>query len=133
MPRASTMRNEKGQFIKGHGRSCKPFLNVIPISLKKEIRVYKADIIADLGGESEITAGKLLLIDNALHIYQIIRVIEAAVNKQGPMRGGKLTFNLTENYLKYCTAFRLALQAIGLERGKARRKSPEELRKLLEG
>ena len=50
MPKPSTMRDKEGKFIKGHGRSCKPFVNVIPIGLKKEIRIYKARIIRDLGG-----------------------------------------------------------------------------------
>jgi len=87
--------------------------------LRPFIEDVRAGLIADLGPRDEdLTTAQRLMIDRAISLLMVIRCIEEEASESGVFRGGAIDSVLKEVYITYVNSFRLALQAIGIDKKK---------------
>jgi len=113
------IRDKKGRFKPGHANTHGAFKKKLPVRLKHEAAAYRLAIVKDLGGESNISAARLILIEKAMHLYAVTRSIENYINDRGCFRGKghhtRLEPVLANNYTNYVNSLRLILREIGIE------------------
>jgi len=88
---------------------------------RRYIREYlietRKGIILDLGGEESLTTAKVVLVDRAISLLSICRVIEEWVRENGVFTGRRLQPVLSI-YLSFLNQLRSTLLCLGLERAK---------------
>ena len=84
-------------------------------------------LIIDLGGESSLSAQKLILIDRCISLLGVIRGIEESHQENIMTDRGELRPALGKNYLSYVNSARLILCSLGLERRTEQVLTPLEL------
>ncbi len=73
-------------------------------------------LLADLGGEENLSAQKLMLIDRLISLLGVVRGIEEHHKDNILNRDGTLKPSLGKNYLSYVNSSRQILMCLGLER-----------------
>jgi len=88
--------------------------------LRSFIEEARAGLVADLGPtEEDLTMAQRLLIARAISLLCVIRCIEEEASETGVFKGGQIDPVLKEVYITYVNSFRLALQALGIDKRKA--------------
>lgn len=101
--------------------------------LRRFLTTAREGLIADHGGEENMSTAQLILVDRVISKLAISRLIEEYVKESGIFNDGKLQGVLKENYLAYSNSLRLDLQALGLnEQASDRVLSPLELAKKID-
>jgi len=92
----------------------------------------RESLLEDLGGESNLSAQKLILVDRCVSLLSVLRGIEMFFEEDIMSKTGELAPALGKNYISYVNATRQILCALGLERKTERVLSPLEYIKQLD-
>ena len=76
----------------------------------------REQLIRDLGGEENLSAGQIILCDRVTCKLGVLRCIEEHVRETHVFQGNRLNSALSKNYLSYSNSIRLDLQALGIEK-----------------
>lgn len=80
-------------------------------------------LIVDLdpGGEANLSTSQVVLVDRAVSILGVIRLIEEYAKVNGIMEGPHLTPSLGQHYLSFNNSLRLILNQLGVSKGAGER------------
>jgi hypothetical protein len=80
----------------------------------------REQLVQDIGGgEQNLSAQEIILIDRVICKVGVLRCIEEHVKETGVFHGNRLNPALSKNYLSYSNSVRLDLQALGIGKRKA--------------
>lgn len=80
----------------------------------------REQLVLDIGGgEQNLNAQEVILIDRIICKLGVLRCIEEHVRETGVFQGNRLNSALSKNYLSYSNSIRLDLQALGIGKKKA--------------
>lgn len=110
-------RDERGRFLPGnkialtHGA----YARRLPLRIRREgAKVYQG-IVADLGGDGNLTTAQVVLIEKSVGLYQITRALEEWLVKEGVVKKQRLNPALAV-YASFVNSLRLNLNALGIDR-----------------
>ncbi len=89
------------------------------VYLRRFLTHARESLIADMGGEENMSMAQLILTDRVVSKLAICRLIEEHAKEQGVFRSGELQAVLKQNYLAYSNSLRLDLMALGLDNKEA--------------
>src|SRR4030042_4642396 len=85
--------------------------------LRKYLTDFRAGLTRDLGGEDQLTAAQVVLIDRALANLHLVRLIEIYTAEAGPWaEPGKLRHVLPGPYVTFARELREDLRLLGITR-----------------
>jgi hypothetical protein len=88
--------------------------------LRKYLSDFREGLVTDLGGEDQITAARLVLVDRATMKLGLIRLIEIYLANAGPWdRPGEIKPVIPGPYMRLTDGLRSDLLALGLDRQEA--------------
>jgi len=106
-------RNRLGRYLPTHGARAGVRLPEVSAALSK----WREALIVDLGGEENISAQQMMVIENAIDIKGILLSMISYIRRKSYVCSkGKLNPILAGNFLTYADSLRRHLCALGLER-----------------
>ena len=112
-PSGSKKRDALGRFLPTHGAFSGTKLPEVSAALSK----WREALIVDLGGEENISAQQMLIVENALDIKGILLAMINYIRRYSSVVSkGKLNPILSGNFLAYANSLQRHLCALGLER-----------------
>jgi hypothetical protein len=111
--KASPKRDKFGRFLPTHGAFSGTKLPEVSAALGK----WREALIKDLGGEENISASAMLIIENAIDIKGILLAMINYIRRYSSVVSkGRLNPILSANFLAYANSLQRHLCALGLER-----------------
>jgi len=86
------------------------------VHIRRYLTNCREGLIADHGGESNLSTSQALLIDRVISKLGCIRCIEEHIRENSVMVGQELAPSLKSSYLAFNNSVRLDLLALGLEK-----------------
>jgi hypothetical protein len=109
----SRKRDKLGRYLPTHGG----FTGVRLPEVKDALGKWREALIADLGGEENISAQQMMIIDNAIDIKGILlSMVNYIRRKSYVVSKGKLNPILAGHFLAYANSLQRHMCALGLER-----------------
>jgi len=86
------------------------------VHIRRYLTNCREGLIADHGGEENLSTGQALLIDRVISKLGCIRCIEEHIRENSVMVGQELAPSLKASYLAFNNSLRLDLLALGLDK-----------------
>lgn len=110
-------RDQLGRFLPGNKASLLHgiYARRLPIKIRREGAKVYLGIVADLGGEDNLTEAQRVLSEKAAGLYQITRAIEEYLLKYGIVKKQRMNPAL-DVYAKMVSALRRTLRDLGIDK-----------------
>jgi len=111
--RRDNLRDKHGRYLPTHGAWSSTKLPEVSTALSK----WREVLIADLGGEENISAQQMMILESAIDIKGVLlSMIRYIRDKSYVVQRGKLNPILSGNFLAYANSLQRHMCALGLER-----------------